>query len=178
MFRPLDLIKRARLLIGVGENAEYIVSCNGVEYTKLIKSKYARPASERQPIWGTSKSYENYVGMWFIHITAEGHKMRSKEDKVKRLEQIAAKTKYSIRNKGYYCNLRPDDILFLIQNKYIKDHVQRPDMRYWTGQIKDGRQSLTTFYFERPLGTLKELLANKFVSDHGSSALQRGRERL
>jgi hypothetical protein len=104
--------------------------------------------------------------------------MRSEADKIKRLERIAAKTKYSIRLKEYYAELRDDDIVFLTDNKYIdpKSHPRQVDD--CNERIKSGRQWFHTFYFKRPLGTFKELLINKFVSDHGSSALRESRERL
>lgn len=93
--------------------------------------------------------------------------MKKKNNNIQRLERLAAVIKYHRNLKRWYGTVRPDDIIFLIDNKYVFPLPNAQDIIWWRKQIKDGSQSLCTFYFVRPLGTFKELLINKSVSEHG-----------
>ena len=75
------------------------------------------------------------------------------------LEEIAAKTKYIYGH--WSVMLTPVEIIFLIDSGLVKGYNQNID--YLRGEIARGHSGLYNFHFQRPLGTMKELLGNKMV---------------
>jgi hypothetical protein len=75
------------------------------------------------------------------------------------LNRIASRTKYI--GGEWRVLLTPVEIVFLIESHLVKGYNENVD--YLKGMIARGESGLHNFYFQRPLGTMKELLGNKMV---------------